>query len=160
MGLLHELKPVYDKNSKVLILGSFPSQKSRELGFYYMHPSNRFWRVLEKIFHEEVDDKKAFCLQHGIALFDTVASCDITSSSDSSIKNIVPNDLSKILKEANIKAIFTTGQKAHQIYEKYLYPMYQIKDICLSSTSLANAKKSFDELVEEYKIILEFLKDK
>lgn len=159
MELLHELEPIYDENSKILILGSFPSEKSRAFGFYYMHPSNRFWKVLEKIFKEEVDDKKAFCLKHGIALFDTVASCEITSSSDSSIRNVVPNDLSCILNSANIKAIFTTGQKAHQIYEKYLYPIYQIKDICLSSTSPANAKKSLTDLVHEYEIILNFLKD-
>ena len=93
MRVFHELPPVFDENSKVLILGSLPSVKSREVGFYYMHPQNRFWRVLEEIFKEKIEDKKEFCLTHHIALWDTCASCEITSSSDSSIKNIVPNPI-------------------------------------------------------------------
>ena len=157
MRVFHELPPVFDENSKVLILGSLPSVKSREVGFYYMHPQNRFWRVLEEIFKEKIEDKKEFCLIHHIALWDTCASCKITSSSDSSIKNIVPNDLSLILKKANIVQIFTTGKKAHEIYQKYLYPVYKKEDICLSSTSPANAKKKLKDLVEEYKKIIKFL---
>ena len=157
MRVFHELPPVFDENSKVLILGSLPSVKSREVGFYYMHPQNRFWRVLEEIFKEKIEDKKEFCLIHHIALWDTCASCEITSSSDSSIKNIVPNDLSLILEKANIVQIFTTGKKAHEIYQKYLYPVYKKEDICLSSTSPANAKKKLKDLVEEYKKIIKFL---
>lgn len=157
MRVFHELPPVFDENSKVLILGSLPSVKSREVGFYYMHPQNRFWRVLEEIFKEKIEDKKEFCLIHHIALWDTCASCEITSSSDSSIKNIVPNDLSLILEKANIVQIFTTGKKAHEIYQKYLYPVYKKEDICLSSTSPANAKKKLEDLVEEYKKIIKFL---
>ena len=157
MRVFHELPPVFDENSKVLILGSLPSVKSREVGFYYMHPQNRFWRVLEEIFKEKIEDKKEFCLIHHIALWDTCASCKITSSSDSSIKNIVPNDLSLILEKANIVQIFTTGKKAHEIYQKYLYPVYKKEDICLSSTSPANAKKKLEDLVEEYKKIIKFL---
>ena len=157
MRVFHELPPVFDENSKVLILGSLPSVKSRKVGFYYMHPQNRFWRVLEEIFKEKIEDKKEFCLTHHIALWDTCASCEITSSSDSSIKNIVPNDLSLILEKANIVQIFTTGKKAHEIYQKYLYPVYKKEDICLSSTSPANAKKKLEDLVEEYKKIIKFL---
>ena len=157
MRVFHELPPVFDENSKVLILGSLPSVKSRKVGFYYMHPQNRFWRVLEEIFKEKIEDKKEFCLIHHIALWDTCASCKITSSSDSSIKNIVPNDLSLILEKANIVQIFTTGKKAHEIYQKYLYPVYKKEDICLSSTSPANAKKKLEDLVEEYKKIIKFL---
>lgn len=157
MRVFHELPPVFDENSKVLILGSLPSVKSRKVGFYYMHPQNRFWRVLEEIFKEKIEEKKEFCLTHHIALWDTCASCEITSSSDSSIKNIVPNDLSLILEKANIVQIFTTGKKAHEIYQKYLYPVYKKEDICLSSTSPANAKKKLKDLVEEYKKIIKFL---
>ena len=157
MRVFHELPPVFDENSKVLILGSLPSVKSRKVGFYYMHPQNRFWRVLEEIFKEKIEEKKEFCLIHHIALWDTCASCEITSSSDSSIKNIVPNDLSLILEKANIVQIFTTGKKAHEIYQKYLYPVYKKEDICLSSTSPANAKKKLKDLVEEYKKIIKFL---
>ena len=157
MQVFHELPPVFDENSKVLILGSIPSVKSREKGFYYMHPQNRFWKVLETIFEEKIMDKKEFCKQHGIALWDTCASCEIVSSADSTIKKIVPNDLSIILEKANIVQIFTTGKKAHEIYQKYLYPIYKKEDIYLSSTSPANAKKKLEDLVEEYKKILEFL---
>ena len=157
MRVFHEFPPVFDENSKVLILGSLPSVKSREVGFYYMHPQNRFWRVLEEIFKEKIEDKKEFCLIHHIALWDTCASCEITSSSDASIKKVSPNDLSLILNKANIKQIFTTGKKAHEIYQKYLYPLYKREDICLSSTSAANAQKSLDDLIKEYAIIKQFL---
>ena len=157
MQIFHEFPPLYDRNSKILILGSIPSVKSREVGFYYMHPKNRFWKVLENIFEEKITNKKEFCLKHGIALWDTCASCEIKSSSDSSIKNVVPNDLSTILSAAKITQIFTTGKKAHQIYQKYLYPKFKINDICLSSTSPANAQKSLEDLVNEYKIILKYL---
>ena len=153
----HTIKPYYNKNSKVLILGSFPSRKSREEGFYYAHPQNRFWKILSHIYNEEITDKKVFLKKHHLALFDVCASCEITSSSDASIKNIVPNDLSLILEKANIVQIFTTGKKAHEIYQKYLYPVYKKEDICLSSTSPANAKKKLEDLVEEYKKIIKFL---
>ena len=158
MKVFHEFPPVFDENSKILILGSIPSIKSREEGFYYMHPKNRFWKVLEEVFQEEISDKKDFCLQHGIALWDTCASCEIHASSDASIKNIVPNDLSVILKKAKIKQIFTTGKKAHDIYQKYLFPIYKKEDICLSSTSPANARKGVEDLVLEYQILKKYVK--
>ena len=157
MQVYHEFPPVFDENSKVLVLGSIPSVKSREEGFYYMHPKNRFWKVLASVFEEEILDKKEFCLQHGIALWDTCASCEIHASSDASIKNIVPNDLEVIFQKAKIKQIFTTGKKAHDIYQKYLYPIYKIEDICLSSTSPANARKSLEDLTREYQIIKKYV---
>ena len=157
MQVYHEFPPVFDENSKVLVLGSIPSVKSREEGFYYMHPKNRFWKVLESVFGEEILDKKEFCLQHGIALWDTCASCKIHASSDASIKNIVPNDLEVIFQKAKIKQIFTTGKKAHEIYQKYLYPIYKKEDICLPSTSPANAKMKLEDLIKEYQVIIKYL---
>ena len=158
MQVYHEFPPVFDENSKVLLLGSIPSVKSREEGFYYMHPKNRFWKVLEGVFQEEILDKKEFCLRHYIALWDTCASCEIHASSDASIKKIVPNDLSIILNKANIKQIFTTGKKAHEIYQKYLYPIYKREDMCLSSTSPASARKTLEDLTREYQILLKYIK--
>lgn len=155
--VVHEFEPVFDEHSKVLLLGSIPSIKSREMGFYYSHPMNRFWKVMSLLFCEDILDKKAFCLKHHIALWDTIASCEIHASSDASIRNVEVNDLSLILKVAPIQAIFTEGKKAHEIYQKYLFPIYQIEDICLSSTSSANARVSLEELVEEYRQILKYL---
>lgn len=157
MQVYHEFPPVFDENSKVLVLGSIPSVKSRGEGFYYMHPKNRFWKVLESVFGEEILDKKEFCLQHGIALWDTCASCEIHASSDASIKNIVPNDLEVIFQKAKIKQIFTTGKKAHEIYQKYLYSIYKKEDICLPSTSPANAKMKLEDLIKEYQVIIKYL---
>ena len=157
MQVYHEFPPVFDENSKVLVLGSIPSVKSRGEGFYYMHPKNRFWKVLESVFGEEILDKKEFCLQHGIALWDTCASCEIHASSDASIKNIVPNDLEVIFQKAKIKQIFTTGKKAHEIYQKYLYPIYKKEDISLPSTSPANAKMKLEDLIKEYQVIIKYL---
>lgn len=156
----HTLKPIYDKNSKVLILGSIPSVKSREIGFYYSHPQNRFWKTLEKIYNEEIGitkkEKIEFLKKHHIALFDVLKSCDIKSSSDSSIKNPVPNDLMPILKNTKIKTIFVTGRKAHKLYQKYCYPITKIKAIPLPSTSPANCPKGIEEkLISEYKQIKE-----
>ncbi len=155
MRVYHTLEPVFDSNSKVLILGSMPSVKSREIGFYYAHPQNRFWKTLERVYKEPIGDtieeKKHFLLNHHIALFDVLKSCDISSSSDSSIKEPVPNDLSVILNNSNISTIFTTGQKAHQLYKKYCYPSTLIEDISLPSTSPANCPKGIeDKLLESY----------
>ncbi len=156
--VFHEFEPVFDSSSKILILGSIPSITSRKEGFYYAHPKNRFWSILSILFQEEIVDKKEFCLKHNIALWDTCASCDIHASSDASIRNVVPNDLSIILNQASIVKIFTEGKKAHEIYLKYLFPIYQMEDICLSSPSSANAKKSLDDLVREYAVLLPYLK--
>ena len=122
MKVVHPLKPIYNSESKVLILGSFPSIKSRENSFYYAHPKNRFWSTLEKVFKEDIrssnQDREKFLLTHKIALFDVVYSCNITASSDSSIKDVIPNDIKKIVDNSNIEAIFTTGTKAYSLYNK------------------------------------------
>lgn len=156
--ITHPIKPVYDKNSKILILGSFPSVKSREEGFFYGNPQNRFWRVLAELFSSKTpvttDEKKEFLLKNGIALFDVIKSCDIVGSADSSIKNAVPNDFSDILKNSNIDRIFTNGNLAHTLYNKYVFYKTGIKDIKLPSTSPANAAFSLDRLVKEWKIVL------
>lgn len=152
MKVKHTLEPIYDENSQVLILGSIPSVKSREIGFYYAHPQNRFWKTLGKVYQEEIGEtikeKKEFLIKHHIALYDVLKSCEISSSSDSSIKNPIPNDFSDILQKANIKAIFTTGQKAYQLYQKYCYPYTKINAISLPSTSPANCPKDISEKLE------------
>ena len=149
MRVVHTIDPIYDKDSKVLILGSMPSVKSRELGFYYAHPQNRFWKTLAVVYEEEIGETKAdkikFLKRHHIALFDVLESCDILGSSDSSIKNPVPNDLMPILKNSNIKTIFTTGQKAYKLYQKYCYKDTKIEAILLPSTSPLNCPKGIDE---------------
>ncbi len=156
--ITHEIiPPIYDENSKILILGSVPSVTSRNAGFYYAHPKNRFWKTLEILFQETITEKKEFCLKHQIALWDTVYSCDIHASSDSSIKNIIPNDLSLIFQKAQIKQVFTAGKKAHEIYQKYLYPIYKKEDICLMSTSPAYASKTLEDIVENYRVILDYV---
>lgn len=160
MKVVHTLEPIYDKNSKCLILGSMPSVKSREIGFYYSHPKNRFWKTLEAVFNEQIGssipDKISFLKKHHIALFDVLKSCDISSSSDSSIKNPIVNDLSIILKFSNIKTIFTTGQTAYKLYQKYLFPKTNIEAIFLPSTSPANCPKGIEEkLIKEYSKIKE-----
>ena len=159
--ITHAFDPVFDFESRILILGTMPSPKSRELGFYYSHPRNRFWPVLAKIFGEEIpktpEEKRNFCLRNKIALWDVLKECDIEGASDSSIKNAVPNDLSVILNSAEIKAIFATGATAAKLYKKFIEPETNIPATALPSTSPANAKIKFEELVEEYKIILNFV---
>ena len=160
--ITHAFDPVFDFESRILILGTMPSPKSRELGFYYSHPRNRFWPVLAKIFGEEIpktpEEKRNFCLRNKIALWDVLKECDIEGASDSSIKNAVPNDLSVILNSAKIQAIFATGATAAKLYKKFIEPETKIPAKTLPSTSPANAKIKFEELVEEYKIVLEYIK--
>lgn len=161
MEVFHTFEAIYDKDSKVLILGSIPSAKSRENGFYYSHPKNRFWKTLERVYQESIGEsigeKIEFLKRHKIALFDVLKNCEITSSSDSSIKNPVPNDFTPILQEARIEAIFTTGKKAYQLYEKYCYPQTQMHAIYLPSTSPANCPKGIAEiLLQEYNKIKEY----
>ena len=155
--MLHPIDPVFDKDSRVLILGSFPSVKSREEGFFYGHPQNRFWKVTAHVFGEEVpqtiEDKKAFLLRNHIALWDVIGSCDIEGSSDASIRNVEVNDISQILKTADIKAVFLNGRKAYGLYQKYMFPQVDREGICLPSTSPANAVWSVDKLVSDWKQI-------
>lgn len=157
----HEFGPFYDENSKVLILGSIPSPKSREQGFYYGHPRNRFWPVLAGLFEETipetVEDRKKFLTKHHIALWDVLASCDIKGAEDSSIKNPEANDMELILKSADIKAVFTTGAKASKLYEKLCLPKCGVAAKMLPSTSPANCGCSFDKLSAEYRQILKYL---
>ena len=154
----HPISPVYDENSKILILGSFPSVKSREANFFYGHPQNRFWKVLAAVFKAEVpntiEEKRKFLLEHHVAVWDVIQSCDIVGSSDSSIKNVVPNDLSEILSKAQIEQIFVNGKKAEQFYKKYIETKIGRKAICLPSTSPANAAWNVERLVGEWKQIL------
>ena len=153
----HNIEPVYDSRSRILILGSFPSVKSREAGFFYGHPKNRFWRVTAEVFNENVpgstEEKKAFLLRNHIALWDVIAKCDIVGSSDSSIKNVVPNDLSVIFKSSDIKKIFINGKTAEKYYNRYILPKTGIKAVCLPSTSPANASVSLAELIEKWRVI-------
>ena len=154
----HPIRPVYDKNSRVLILGSFPSVKSREANFFYGHPQNRFWKVLAAVFETEVpvtvDEKREFLLAHGVAVWDVIKSCDIVGSSDSSIKNVVPNDLREILNNADIRQIFVNGKTAEQYYKKYIEKEIGRKATCVPSTSPANAAWNVEKLVKEWKQIL------
>ena len=156
----HPIKPIFDENSKILILGSFPSQKSREQMFFYGHPQNRFWRVMANVFGEKtpetVAEKTKFLISNRIAVWDVIASCDIVGSSDSSIKNVVANDLSEIFKAADIKGIFVNGKTAKKYYDKYIKGEIGRQAICLPSTSPANAAWSVKKLTNAWKVIKEF----
>ena len=148
----HPIPPLYDENSKVLILGSFPSVKSREQMFFYGHPQNRFWRVLALVFGEDtpltIEEKRSFVLRHNLALWDVLASCDIEGSADSTIKNAVANDLSEIIKNSKVAKIFVNGKTAEKYYIKYTEKKLGRKAICLPSTSPANASYSLERLKE------------
>lgn len=154
----HPIDPVYDKNSRILILGSFPSVKSREANFFYGHPQNRFWKVMAAVFGVEVpvtvEEKRTFLITHQVAVWDVIKSCDIEGSSDSSIKNVIPNDLGDILSTAKIEHIFVNGKKAEQLYKKYIEKEIHRKAACLPSTSPANAAWSVERLVTEWQQIL------
>ena len=153
----HNIQPIYDHDSSILILGSFPSIKSREAHFFYHHPQNRFWKILSTLFNQAcpltIEDKKEFLLSHHIAVWDVIASCEIIGSSDSSIHNVRPNDIQAILNNTSIKQIYTNGKKAHQLYQKYCFPITHQEDICLPSSSPANAQYSLEKLVQEWAII-------
>lgn len=153
----HTIKPFYNKDSKILILGSFPSIKSREAGFYYAHPQNRFWKVLSNIFNETIENKQEFLKKNHIALFDVCASCEIKGSSDASIKEVVPNDISEILESSEIKIIFLNGKTAANLYKKYMQDI-KIPSVVLPSTSPANATFNLEKLTKEYQVIAKFTK--
>lgn len=157
--IVHPIPPVYDRDSNILILGSFPSVKSREQQFFYGHRQNRFWRVLAQVLGcsvpEDVEQKRAMLLSHHIAVWDVIASCEITGSADASIHSVKPNDLSPILTCADIRAIYTNGGKAHALYQKYIYPATGREAHPLPSTSPANAGYSIECLVEAWRVITE-----
>lgn len=151
----HNIEPVYDKESKILILGSFPSVKSRQAQFFYHHEQNRFWKVLAAVFADElpqtVEEKKRFLHTHHIALWDVIASCDIKGSSDSSIKNVKVNDLDRIVKHCPITAIYTNGNLSDRYYHQYF--SYDIPCRKLPSTSSANASYGLERLIDNWTII-------
>ena len=159
VDLTHPIDPVFDENSSVLILGSFPSVKSREAGFFYGHPQNRFWKVTAAVMGEEVPvtipEKRAFLLRNRIALWDVIGKCSICGSSDTSIRDAEPNDLGRILKESGLRRIFVNGKTAEKVYRKYTEKATGIEAICLPSTSPANAAWDLDRLIEAWSVIKE-----
>lgn len=155
----HTINPIYNEKSNILILGTFPSVKSRENKFFYSHPQNRFWKIIAYITNTSpvpstIDEKKNMLLNNKIALFDVIKSCDITGSSDTSIKNVEPWDLSIILDACNIKKIYANGNKAYELYMKYCYDNLKRSIIKLPSTSPANASFNFERLLSEWSQIL------
>lgn len=159
--IVHSIKPIYNHNSKILILGSLPSPKSREVGFFYSHPQNRFWKVMEMIFDEpitsDVNTRIGFLLEHKIAMWDVVSECMIKGAADASIKKVVVNDFTQIFLTAKINAIFLTGKTAYNLYKKYCSASYDIPYYLLPSPSSANCAMSIDTLVTEYKEMLRYV---
>lgn len=159
----HDFEPIFNKESRVLMLGTMPSPKSREVGFYYGHSRNRFWKVVSDVCGEELpltkEEKIEFALRNKIAVWDVLAGCEIKGAEDASIRNPVANDMSVIIKNADIKAVFATGQKAAQLYKKHCQPKTGMEIITLPSTSPANCSVSYEKLSEAYKIILKYIRD-
>lgn len=153
--IVHPVEALFNENSKILILGTFPSVKSREAKFFYGHPQNRFWRVMARLCDAElpqtVEDKKKLILDNHFALWDVIHSCDVEGSADSSIKNVVPNDIGVILNNSEVSRIFVNGKKAESLYKKYLEKETGITAVCLPSTSPANASWSEDRLTEYWR---------
>ena len=182
--ILHQIPPVWNSESRLLILGTMPSPASREAGFFYMHPQNRFWKVVPAVFGEElklpnntgtgravdaseenlelkksaIQERKDFLLRHNIALWDVLSSCDINGASDASIKNAVPNDFNEIFSKSKITRVFCTGKTAFNLWQKLCAPVYEVrfnlKSECLPSTSPANAAWSLERLAESYKRLI------
>lgn len=157
----HPIPPLFDAGSRILILGSFPSVKSREGRFFYHHPQNRFWKVLAAVLEEPlpvtVEEKAAMLHRRHIALWDVIASCRITGSSDSSICDVVPNDLTPVLLAAQIRAVFCNGGTSARYYHRYTRPVTGLEAVCLPSTSPANAAWSLGELTRAWTAILPYL---
>lgn len=154
----HTCYPIYDKACTALILGTFPSVKSRETAFYYGHPQNRFWKTLSGVFKEETvpttpEEKTAMLLRNHVALWDVIESCEVTGSSDSSIRNVVPNDIRFILDACNIRHIYGNGEMSVKLYNRYLKDLSGLDIIKLPSTSPANATYSLERLIECWSII-------
>lgn len=158
----HIFPPAFDATSRVLILGTMPSPKSREVGYYYSHPQNKFWRVMADILQEDIpqtnEEKEAFLKEHHIALWDVLRSCRIKGADDGSIREAEPNDLDEVLLHSDIRAIFTTGTKAAQLYKKHCLPKTKREAIALPSTSPANCRfYTYEEIREAYCVILGYL---
>lgn len=157
--IMHPFGPLSGPDSRVLILGSFPSVKSREQNFFYGHPQNRFWKVIAALYNREIPmtilEKRALILDNGLALWDSIASCVITGSSDSSIRDVHANDLRIILDNSPIERIYCNGRKSHEMYEKYILPTIGREAVCLPSTSPANAQWSLEKLIAAWAVIRE-----
>ena len=155
--VLHNIPPLYCEKSETLILGSFPSVKSREAEFFYGHPQNRFWRVLAGVFSapvpETVEQKKKLVLENGLALWDVIAECEITGSADTSIKNVKPNDIAGIIEKTAVSRIFVNGKTAEKYYIRYIEKKVGQKAVCLPSTIPANAAWSLDRLIAAWSVI-------
>lgn len=155
--LEHPIPPTWDRDSEILILGSFPSAKSREMRFFYGHPQNRFWRLVAAVFDDAfpigVEERRDFLLRHHIAAWDVIASCTICGSADSSIRDVQPNDILPILQNSRVGKIYTNGQTAFRLYQKYLLPQTGVPAVCLPSTSPANAAWTFEKLLDAWSVI-------
>ena len=161
----HPIPPTYDENSRVLILGSFPSARSREMGYFYGHPQNRFWKVMAALFEESVpltvEERRSFLLRNHVAAWDVIASCSIEGSSDSSIKDVAANDLRPVLQGSQITRIFVNGKTAERLYRKYTepvltesgYPEPLAHAVCLPSTSPANAAWTLEKLIDAWQVV-------
>lgn len=160
---IHPFDPIYDENSRILILGTFPSVKSREVQFYYGHPRNRFWKTLAALLHADfpqtVEEKVRFLKSNRIALWDTCAACEIEGSADAAIRHAIPNDITPILRTADIRAIFCGGKTAGRLYETHILPNTGIPAQVLPSTSPANAACRDEDLYRAWSDILPYLKD-
>ena len=155
--IIHPIPPLFDKNSEVLVLGSFPSVKSREAQFFYGHPQNRFWAVIAAVYRQQkpltIEEKKLLILENKLALWDVIAECEIEGSADSTIKNVKANDLSIILQNSAVERIYVNGKTAEKYYNKYTLPQTGVKAVCLPSTSPANAAWGFEKLVKAWSVI-------
>ncbi len=153
----HPFGPLFGPDSRILILGSFPSVKSREQNFFYGHPQNRFWKVIAALYGQEVPvtipEKRELILSHGLALWDSIASCVVTGSSDASIRDVRANDLRIILDNSPVRRIYCNGRKSHEMYEKYIQPLLGLEAGCLPSTSPANAQWSLEKLIGAWSVL-------
>ena len=158
-SLKHTFDPVFDAESKILILGSFPSVKSRENNFFYGHPQNRFWKVMANVLDWNVpttiEEKREMLLNNYVAVWDVIASCSIVGSSDTSIKDVVVNDFSRILENSKVERIYVNGGKAYELYHKYAEKVTGIQAVKLPSTSPANAAWSLEKLTKTWKEIIQ-----
>lgn len=160
--VIHTIAPVFDRESRVLLLGTMPSPKSREAEFFYGHPQNRMWKVLAGVFGADVpmgkEARRAFLLERHIAMWDVLHACTISGADDGSIRDAVPNDLSPILNEAPIAGIFTTGKKAFALYRKHILPVTKREAVCLPSTSPANCRyETVETLIRAYGVLRDYL---
>lgn len=158
--IIHPFEPLFDENAEILILGSLPSVKSREQGFFYGHKQNRFWRLMARLYEEpepaydDIEAKKAIILNNHIALWDSIYSCDIIGSSDSSIKNVVPTDLKRVVEQSHVRRVYCNGSTSGKYYEKYHEARLGIRAVTLPSTSPANAAWTLERLTEAWSVVL------